>query len=87
MPDIAYIKHRSPTSKRAGARTPEQIAAECLAEAHGNPERAIALGRLRLREIYLAQIKRAKSDYFDRVKRASIGSAFLRASVTDGRAS
>ena len=27
--------------------------------------------RLRLREIYLAQIKKAEADYFDRVKRAA----------------
>ena len=41
---------------------------------------AIALGRRRLREIYLAQIKKAKSDYFDRVKRAADRHALLRTS-------
>ena len=49
----------------------DDLAREFLAEAHGNPERAIALARRRLREIYLAQIKRAESNYFDRIKRAN----------------
>src|SRR5262245_53379644 len=48
---------------------PEQLAQECLAEAGGNRDRAIALGRKRLREIYLAEIKRAEFDYFNRVRR------------------
>jgi hypothetical protein len=61
-------------------RTVEQLARECLGAAHGNRERAIALGRRRLREIYLAQIKKAKSDYFDRVKRAADRHALLRTS-------
>ena len=49
----------------------DDLAGECLAEAHGNPERAIALARKRLGEIYLAQIKRAESDYFAGIKRAN----------------
>ena len=48
----------------------DDLARECLAEAHGNPERAIALARKRLGEIYLAQIKR-ESDYFAGIKRAN----------------
>jgi hypothetical protein len=59
-------------------RTVEKLVRECIAEAHGNPERAIALGRLRLREIYLAQVKKAEARYFDGIKRAAIGSALLR---------
>ena len=68
-PDPTHINRRSAASKQD--RTVEKLARECLAEAHGNPERAIALARLRLREIYLAQIKKAEADYFDRVKRAA----------------
>ena len=52
-----YLTTHLPGSKQD--RNVEQLARECLAEAHGNPERAIALARLRLRESYLAQIKRA----------------------------
>jgi hypothetical protein len=69
MPDTTYINRRFTTSKQD--RAVEKLVRECIAEAHGNPERAIALGRLRLREIYLAQIKKAEADYFARVKRAA----------------
>lgn len=88
MLDTTNINRRSTTSKRnriTGYGTPEQIARACLAETGNNPERAIALARRRLREIYLAQIKKAEADYFDRIKRAAvvkIGNASLRATIS-----
>ena len=44
----------------------DDLARECLAEAHGNPERAIALARKRLGEIARsnAGIKRANAARF-----------------------
>jgi hypothetical protein len=66
MTDISTAGKRSPQ-----AITPEQLARECLAEANNNPDRAIALGCQRAREIYLAQVKRLKAEYFKRIKRAN----------------
>jgi hypothetical protein len=51
--------------------TPKQLPREFLAEAGGNPDKAIALARKHAREIYIAQVKKLKAEYFERVKRAN----------------